>query len=407
MYSTFSWRIILMIIMVRLTGCVTGPPTMNPYFEVAPDRLPKTERVLYNRALVQLKNNHPDDAIKLWERFLEHNPRSFRGYNNLGMAHYSNDQLEKSITSFETALALEPFDLKIRDNLKRSLRFQITILRENKEFGKAIQLLERVKKHTGLPGKEKVALEIEQLQDLIFAQVKQANTLEDYEAFLEKYPDNPINADEARLQIAKMKPQETPMGKFPEMQEGLIPTSGQRPTKSIKEDLVPEIFVPEPMVPVHDSPPVQKETIEIVAEKQKTDEEEELPLDVPDDPLMEEEPAMEKKPSKPREMKQPKGPIAKAVSDSSMEMKRETPAVQTPAIKAPTPKPMAIKRVRIVTRKTPLRVRAKPDAGAKVVAQIPKGSVVPAFQENKDWYQIDYQKDKKGWISKKYSVLVP
>ena len=118
------------------------------------------------------------------------------------MAHYSNDQLEKSISAFETALALEPFDLKIKDNLRRSLRFQITIQRENKDYEKAIQDLEKVKKLTDLPGKEKVELDIEIFQDLIFEQVKRANTLENYETFLANYPDSPKNSDEARRQIA-------------------------------------------------------------------------------------------------------------------------------------------------------------------------------------------------------------
>ena len=370
-----------------------------------PDRLPKTERELYNSALEQLKNNHPDESIKLWKRFLQNNQRSFKGYNNLGMAHYSNDQLEDSIRAFETALALEPFDHKIKDNLKRSLRFQITIQRENKEYAKAIQNLKRVKKLTELSGKEKVALEIEQLQDLIFQQVKQTNTLENYEAFLEKYPENPIYADEARRQIAKMKPQEAPMGEFPEMQDELLPIPGQR--MPVQEDFIPEPFVPEPLETVPTSAPIQKETIEIVAESQSPDEEEELPLDKPDDEVpdfeMEEVPQPPKplamKKSEPLKQPEPLKPLARATPESSMKMKRETPAVASPS--RPT------KRVRIMTRKTPLRVRDNPDSKSKVVAQIPKDSVVPVFQENKDWYQVEYQRGRKGWISKKYSKQIP
>lgn len=171
MQFTFLLRSILMILLVGATGCAHGPASINPYFDIPPDGLPKRERELYNRALFQLKNNYPDNSIKLWKRFLELNPRSFRGYNNLGMAYYFNDQLESSITAFETALALEPFDLKIKDNLKRSLRFEFTILRENKEFRKAIQHLQRVRMLAAFPEKEKAALEIEQLQNLIFEQV--------------------------------------------------------------------------------------------------------------------------------------------------------------------------------------------------------------------------------------------
>jgi len=156
MHSTPLLRVILMISLIGLGGCAMGSASVAPYFERPPERLIKAEQELYNRALDKLKNNHPDDSIDLWKRFLERNPRSFRGYNNLGMAYYSSDQLEKSITAFETALALEPFDLKIKDNLKRSLRFQVTIQRENKDYEKAILHLERVKKLTDLSGKEKV-----------------------------------------------------------------------------------------------------------------------------------------------------------------------------------------------------------------------------------------------------------
>jgi TonB family protein len=64
------------------------------------------------------------------------------------------------------------------------------------------------------------------------------------------------------------------------------------------------------------------------------------------------------------------------------------------------------KLVRIMTQGTPLRAREKPDARSKVVRQIPSGSVVPVLQETKDWFQIEYPKGKKGWVSKKYVRLV-
>ncbi len=395
MHSTPLLRVILMISLIGLGGCAMGSASVAPYFERPPERLIKAEQELYNRALDKLKNNHPDDSIDLWKRFLERNPRSFRGYNNLGMAYYSSDQLEKSITAFETALALEPFDLKIKDNLKRSLRFQVTIQRENKDYEKAILHLERVKKLTDLSGKEKVELDIETLQDLIFEQVKRANTLESYETFLAKYPDNPKNSDEARRQIAKMRPQEAPLGEFPEMQDEILPIPGQRPTRSMEEAFVPEVFVPEPMETVPASPPVRKETIEIVVETEKPDEETQ-------DEMM--DPVMEEETPKPSAMKRPEPmePIARPAPDPDMEMKREKPAMAPPA-----PEPKSTKRVQIMTRKTPLRVREKPDAQSKVVAQIPRNTVVPVFQESKDWFQIEYQKGKKGWISKKYSKLAP
>ena len=94
--------------------------------------------------------------------------------------------------------------------------------------------------------------------------------------------------------------------------------------------------------------------------------------------------------------------MADSAPDPDMEMKREKPAMVPPA-----PEPKSTTWVQIMTRNTPLRVREKPDAQSKVVAQIPKGSLVPVFLEAKDWFQIEYQKGKKGWIAKKYSKLAP
>ena len=388
MFPSSILRVFSIVLLLGIGGCATGPNPINPYFEIPPERIPKAELDLYNRALEQLKNNQLDNSIDLWKRFLEHSPRSFRGYNNLGMALYSNDQLVPSIQAFETALVLEPFDPKIKNNLKRALRFQVTILEENKDYDNAIEHLERVKKLTDLEEKEKVALRIETLQDLIYEQVKRANTLEDYEAFVAKYPDNPKNSDEARRLIAKIKPQESTLGEFPEMHSEFLPEPPQRST-SLKQ----EVVVPEPMQSVPTLPPVRKESIEIVAEVPKSDEVQEFSDEVGEFSDEVQDPVEE-----PTPVKQP--PVNEVAVDPDMEMKREKPA---PLVqKEPTPK----RRARVTTKEAPLRVRAEPDVRSKVLAQIPKGSEVPVFQEGKDWFEIEYQKGKKGWISKKYSVLI-
>jgi tetratricopeptide (TPR) repeat protein len=384
MFPSSILRVLSIIFLFAIAGCSTGPNSINPYFEMPPERIPKVEMELYNRALKQLRNNQLDSSIDLWKRFLEHSPRSFRGYNNLGMALYSNDQLVPAIQAFETALALEPFDKKIKKNLKRSLRFQVTIQREHKDYPAAIEHLERVKQLTDLVEKEKVALEIETLQDLIYEQVKRVNTLQNYEAFLAKYPDNPKNSDEARRFISKMKPQESTLGKLPEMQSEIFPTPVQR-TTSQQEG----VAVSEPVQSFSHLQPIRKESIEIVAAVPKRDEEQEFSEEI-DEPVMEEE-----TPPAPPAIKQS---ILEVVAvDPDMEMKRE---------KATFQEPVPIRRVQIITKKAPLRVRAEPDVRSKALAQVPKGSVVPVFQEAKDWFQIEYQKGKKGWISKKYSQLI-
>ena len=376
-------RVLSIILLFGMGGCATGPVSVTPYFEMPPERLLTADLELYNRALEQLKNNQLDNSIDLWNRFLKHRPRSFRGYNNLGMALYSNDKLRPSIEAFETALALEPFDRTIKNNLKRALRFQVTILRENKDYAIAIEHLERVKKLTDLMKKEKVALKIETLQDLIYQQVKLANTLEDYEAFVAKYPDNPKNADEARSLIIKMKPQGSSLRAFPDMLSERLPDPSQR-TISSKQGVV----APELMQSVPTLPRFRRESIEIVAQTKQTEEVEEFSKETQE--LITEE-------AKPAPIQQPLDEAVAVNLDMEMKRERSTPLAQATS---------SARRVRIVTKVAPLRVRAKPDARSKVLAQIPKNTIVLVFQEVKDWFQVEYQKGKKGWISKKFSQLV-
>jgi tetratricopeptide (TPR) repeat protein len=376
-------RVLSIILLFGMGGCATGQVPVTPYFEMPPERLSSADFELYNRALEQLKNNQLDNSIDLWNRFLKQRPRSFRGYNNLGMALYSNDKLRSSIEAFETALALEPFDRTIKNNLKRALRFQVTILRENKDYATAIEHLERVKKLTDLMKKEKVALKIETLQDLIYQQVKLANTLEDYEAFVAKYPDNPKNADEARSLIVKMKPQDSSLGAFPGMLSERLPDPSQRTTSSRRG-----VIVSEPIQSVSNLPNVRRESIEIVAQTKQPEEVEEFSKEIQE--LITEE-------EKPAPIQQPLDDAVAVNPDMEMKRERSTPLAQAAS---------STRRVRIVTKVAPLRVRAKPDARSKVLAQIPKNTIVLVFQEAKDWFQVEYQKGKKGWISKKFSQLV-
>ena len=210
----------LLLGLFMIGACATVPRTINPYFEMPPDHLLQAERELFSLALQQQKNNKLESSIDLWKRFLANNPRSFRGYNNLGMAHYTNDQLSPAVSAFETGLALETFDHKIKGNLKRTLKFQVTLLRENKDYDAAIHFLKRIGELSE-PETEKVALEIETMEDRIFEQVKRSNTLEDYEVFLARYPNSPKNSDDARRQIARTQPQAA--GEMPTMEWQMTP----------------------------------------------------------------------------------------------------------------------------------------------------------------------------------------
>ena len=129
------------------------------------------------------------------------------------MVYYANGQLSLALSAFETGLDLEPFDQKIKENLKRTLRFQVTLLRENKDYDAAIQSLKRIAKLSGEPERKKVALQIQTMVNNIFEQVKKSNSLEEYKIFLARYPNSLGHSDEARRRIERIKSQKYPMVK--------------------------------------------------------------------------------------------------------------------------------------------------------------------------------------------------
>ena len=250
MRISLIWHVLISIFLFGIWSCSSVPRTVSPYYETPPRHFLKDERAMFARALKQQKNNKMRSSIDLWKRFLRNNPRSFKAYNNLGMAHYSNDQLSKALSAFETGLALEPQDQKIKDNLKRTLRFQVTLLREEKDYDSAISHLKRIWELSIEPEREKVALEIETLEDKVFEQVKRSNTLESYENFIARYPSSPRNSDEARRKISSMKPQ-------PKQESVSSP------------DLATQPFTAEPIEKPDSSMPrkiTTEDTIEIVAE---------------------------------------------------------------------------------------------------------------------------------------------
>ena len=111
------WHVLIGIFLFGIWSCSSAPKTVSPYYETPPNHILKGGREIFARALKQQKNNKMESSIDLWKRYLGNNPRSFKGYNNLGMAHYSNDQLSKALFVFETGLALEPQDPKINQRV--------------------------------------------------------------------------------------------------------------------------------------------------------------------------------------------------------------------------------------------------------------------------------------------------
>ena len=203
-------RLSIFVFLFWFWSCATPSRAVNPYFEMPPEHLLIAERELFSLALQQQKNNKLKSSIGLWKRFLANNSRSFRGYNNLGMVYYTNNQLSLALSAFETAIDLEPLDHKIKENLKRTLRFQITLLRENKDYDAAIQFLKRIATLSDGLEHIKVTLKIQTMMNNIFEQVKRSNSLEDYEVFLAKYPNSLGYSNEARRRIERIKSQKSP-----------------------------------------------------------------------------------------------------------------------------------------------------------------------------------------------------
>ena len=65
-----------------------------------------------------------------------------------------------------------------------------------------------------------------------------------------------------------------------------------------------------------------------------------------------------------------------------------------------------VRNVMIMTKRTPLNIRAKPSSSARVIGKIKKGAIVRLIEETSGWYHVAYATGKTGWISRKYSKEV-
>jgi hypothetical protein len=82
---------------------------------------------------------------------------------------------------------------------------------------------------------------------------------------------------------------------------------------------------------------------------------------------------------------------------------------ESPSLQNDSPKVVAQvsdKKVKIVTNKDPLRIRAGPTSDSRVLATVAKGSLVPFVKEENGWYKIEFSTGQMGWVSKKYALMV-
>ena len=382
--KTFKFGVKTLITLILLvTACATAP---SQFFDSAPGRIPMSDQELFSRALAHQKKGQIEPAIGLWEKFLQKYPQSFEARNNLGLLHYSNDEITLAIYQLEQGLNLEMSSVKIRENLTRALKVRVAILEENKEYDRAVVDLNQIAQFSPIEEQEKIERQIESLEDKIFEQVKKSNLLEEYQGFLEKYPNSPRNSDAARLLIEELQQieeikKEDPFSVIPESDLETEPPA-------MSEEMVEESFAPDEMPDVPQSLP--EETIETVKESV-------APESAPAPPVEVSPPVEPEVVAKPVPMVNP-APVVPPEPAPQPTAKVEPKAEPAPP---PAPKMVEVIKARV------LNVRAEPKIETgNIVYKLKKGAKTVYVGKNEGWYQVEYTKGKKGWISKQYSKLL-
>ncbi len=382
--KTFKFGVKTLIALILLvTACATAP---SQFFDSAPGRIPMSDQELFSRALAHQKKGQIEPAIGLWEKFLQKYPQSFEARNNLGLLHYSNDEITLAISQLEQGLNLEMSSVKIRENLTRALKVRVAILEENKEYDRAVVDLNQIAQFSPIEEQEKIERQIEGFEDKIFEQVKKSNLLEEYQGFLEKYPNSPRNSDAARLLIEELQQieeikKEDPFSVIPESDLEAEPPA-------MSEEMVEESFAPDEMPDVPQSLP--EETIETVKESV-------APESAPAPPVEVSPPVEPEVVAKPVPMVNP-APVVPPEPAPQPTAKVEPKAEPAPP---PAPKMVEVIKARV------LNVRAEPKVEiGNIVYKLKKGAKTVYVGENEGWYQVEYTKGKKGWISKQYSKLL-
>jgi len=262
------------ITLILLIGACAKPPSQ--FYDSLPEHISIADQRLFSKAIAHQKNGQIEPAISLWEKFLVKNPDSYEARNNLGFLYYANDQITLSIVQFEYGLNLESGSAKIKDNLLRALKVRVAIREENREYDDAIKDLNRIAQLSPIQEQEKIERQIERFEDNIFEQVKKAGLREEYQGFLDRYPNSPQNSEEARLWIQKSKrtreiKQEgqfrTPESFAPEEVSGIDRPFTKDNTETIEESVISEsktaeaVFV-EPMGVI--IPPSSQKIVEVI-----------------------------------------------------------------------------------------------------------------------------------------------
>ncbi|MDH3257289.1 MAG: hypothetical protein OEM27_06700, partial [Nitrospinota bacterium] len=189
---------LLGVLALVCSGCASdGSQPTDQQFEAPHTVAPGPEMNLFSQALKAQNEGQFESAIKLWKSFLSKHPESFEGHNNLGLVYYTQDMLSQSLQEFETAYRLEPVDPRIRKNLARALRFKASMLHENREYFKTLEILARLELIVEPEEKQAILFKQEQVEDQIYLQVIKADNSAAYQDFINRFPDG-LNAVRAR-----------------------------------------------------------------------------------------------------------------------------------------------------------------------------------------------------------------
>jgi tetratricopeptide (TPR) repeat protein len=444
-------------ILIVIQGC--AGTTLNPfveksYFASPPAQMSKADQELFDRALFRQTNNRLQPAIKVWGQFLEKYPRSFEAHNNLGLVYFEDDQLDAAVIELEKALSLEPSETKIKKNLVRALNFKALLYREANDYNRAVDTLKRVQEISTPEEQEKVGYRIEKYEDKAFKQAKRINTLEAYQGFLIRYPKSSKNSDEARTKIeglkrrevvysekkpegdvnsktssAVMKPEEMRAGEA--LLEGSLMEEGNKENMADITSTMKDAVEKEKENLAGGAAPKIKSAAEKKVESAMTDLKAPVGKDLETVGKVE---MADKTPSVPKTLNNGFIPVQPLEVPLSGEQKIEIatqpnpkpatgvdpfsnpePEILKPATGTPSPKqndsPEVLaqapnKKVKIVTSKDPLRIRAGPTSDSRVLATVAKGSLVPFVKEENGWYKIEFSAGQMGWVSKKYALMV-
>ena len=233
--------LVLLLLMVVLWAAACATMPQGQLFETPPVSISLSDHELFTKALAHQKAGETDRAVDLWKKFLENQPRSFEARNNLGLLYYADDRIAQAISQFERALVLKPGSAKIKRLLLGALKVRVAILEENREYDDMIVGLKRIFTLSPEQARGKIALQIEKVEGLIFEQVKKSDTLEEYLAFLEKYPDSPGKSSEARRRVEELRQGATaPPSSVPE----LVAPLPEEPDEIVTEPSVPILPAP-------------------------------------------------------------------------------------------------------------------------------------------------------------------